>query len=388
MDVVIKINNIGRVLKPHAVNLRYLNNIMTDLPSLVLDKYLFSIVSEYINPIDFISISCCSTELQKNFSIARLMVTSVNKNIIRLVASKFQQQSLEISALFCKLAIVLGYSFSGSIVLQAILGEKWDSYDIDLYRPIPLYEIGRSIRTKGCILKAGESEILNRDRDAMVGLMKDSKIREGHIDQYHENVHVNGASYHNAYVSKITSRAYGVFCGADDMVRFANACHDDQTGVLSKMDATVIVELIGLPGATNVYSEVVKRYDLDFCKNVFDGKRLQIHSIESLLTKSCCSPWPTFVKISAKGTLGFPQIWMCGNFYSHLEAKYNNRIKKYSARGFQICYDEVKKRAIGAEERPKYPEDALTVEMNLYHRIHNGPSNRVNQPENKCYHTV
>lgn len=209
------------------------------------------------------------------------------ENLRKVIAKKFEHDETFISTdgnvdEFLDLVKKHNIKISGSTVLQAVSGEIFDNYDFDL--------------------------VVNKITDEMVNDFK-SYIENIRNKEYDRNPKWTKKSVINEwryYECKDKGGYFGI--PIEKLVIFE--C--DQTINC----VTQTYEYIQLIQTSNMF-EYFNSYDLDICKNYFDGTNFYVFNLQNILYKR--------------------------TFYSPLDCNtcnnINNRIKKYTARGYKIYFD-------------------------------------------------
>lgn len=146
---------------------------------------------------------------------------------------------------------------SGSSVLQAIIGEKWDDFDIDIYQPCEQHCCGSE-----------DSYYFSPIENYLWKKCVQDKY------SYNNYPHILSIGIHSIrrYKFKLSRLLITSILGKP-------GTH------FQVVEKDLIIQVINVEYKVNLYKFVVDKFDFKFCMNSFDGKKLYIKDSKSITKK-------------------------------------------------------------------------------------------------------
>jgi len=250
-----------------------------------------------------------------------------------IIESKFAELGFPIH--FCRLLADHHQVVSGSFLLALMFGTKdWNPGDIDIFgciqAPDPFLEclmniFGKKISSEEAkqYWKGKRKEIYRLERDWIVKkyakLNSSSKLprvvicpsNSEHMITYNDDdtfveIFIAGPRKVNEYPNRIPvlTRRY---IWRNNNVNHIQVCHGSAIHYVSK------------------------EFDFDFCKVIFDGKRLQVYNWQNIFQRSCLVNWSAYIKTFEIGDRSQNEI-----VQKLIGERLQVRISKYRSRGFDV----------------------------------------------------
>jgi hypothetical protein len=200
--------------------------------------YTFYPIAEFLSPIEVIGLTFLNKQFKLDKRMKEWYLLLFKTNIVRLMEAKGHPL---LAGILYTIPQPWPFVLSGSVVLQALLSETWDSYDIDIYgKEQGLSELENLLRENWYVSH------YNPDTDDRYIQLEATKSIKEVMDWYNLVRTVN-----NKF--------------------FVRAC---------------VLQIIELSDHIERASDCVKAFDLSIVKNSWNGKTIYIHDYKALLSKT------------------------------------------------------------------------------------------------------